>query len=189
MISGNLEYVMASLPYLTFDGSAEARSKVSTIFKKYAGPSEAEKSLTAILDDEAQKFLDTDDAHIFQQIHLATIHDSRFRESNNKVLAGFSSYVYGIKQELRELRTARRNNGNGASNDKIKVPIQLGNPLEEELQLLQLQWNEVETLCMGHYSDFSALICYKLQLLLLMRWWSFDAEKGFELFVDTTKKD
>ncbi len=57
MITGDLEYVMSSLPYLSFQDTDEERSKVFSILKKYAAPSEAEKGIIVILEEEARKFL------------------------------------------------------------------------------------------------------------------------------------
>lgn len=189
MIGGDLEYVLASLPYLSFEDSEEVRSKVFIIFKKYAGPSEAEKSIMDILDDEANKFLNPNASQVFRQINLGTIHSVKFRDSDNKLLASFSNYVFGLKKEIEKLRISRHGEGNEPTDKKQQLPIRPGNPLEEELQLLQLQWDKLESLSMGHYSDFNALIGYKLKLLLLLRWWSFDTNKGFELFEQITKKD
>ncbi|GAA3611903.1 DUF2764 family protein [Flavivirga amylovorans] len=188
MITGNLEYLISSLPYLSFQDSEEERLKVASLLRKYAGVSEKEKSLITILDDEAAKFLTPTASHLLSQINLNTIHEVAFWENGNKVLAAFSEYVFLIKEHIREVRISRRKHSDQTTSKKQSSLIISGDPLNEEIQLLKLKWNKLETLSIGHYTDFGALIIYKLKLLLLLRWWSFDMDKGFEVFLQTIKK-
>lgn len=189
MSSGNLEYLMASLPHLSFADSMEVRSSVSSLLKKYVNPSEVEKSVVTILEEEAAKFLSSEASRLFCEIDLGTIHFNMFQESKHKVLADFSAFMYELKKGIEQLRISRSKENNESFAKKLQIAITPGNPLEEELQLLQLQWDKLESLSIGHYADFTALITYKLKVMLLLRWWSFDTEKGFDLFVQTTKKD
>ncbi len=189
MIAGDLEYVLASLPHLSFEDGPELRSKVSSILKKYASPSVGNKNLVTILEDEADKFLDAHTSRLFREISLHKIHSIHFQESKNKLLGAFSKYVHDLKQQLIPLRMVRRNKEKLSDAEKQQLPIDLGSPLEEELQFMKLQWNKLETLTIGHHTDFTALIGYKLKLMLLLRWWSFDTERGFELFVQASKED
>ena len=187
MITGDLEYLMNSLPYLSFQDTEEERSKVGSLLRKYAAPSVAEKGIIAILEEEAKKFLNPKAYRIFQQVSLETIHWESFQESKNNVLATFSKYVYGLKKDLQQLRISRKQKTESAVK-KSTLPMVPGTPLEEEIQLLQWQWNKLEEISIGHYADFGALVIYKLKLLLLMRWWSFDQEQGFDNFLNSTKK-
>ena len=188
MIAGNLEYVIGSLPHLSFKDTDEERSKVVSLLQKYAGPSETGKGIVAILDGEAGKFLSSGSHRIFQQINLATIHSETFQKSRNSILATFSSYVFALKKGVQQLRTARKNGADPSITKKLPVSLGPGTPLEEEIQLLKLQWDQLEELSMGHYTDFSALCIYKLKLLLLLRWWSFDEKQGYANFLNSTKK-
>lgn len=187
MISGNLEYITSSLPYLTFQDTGEVRSKVSSLLLKYDGSSAEEKSLVTILETEAGKFLNAKNFKLFSQINLNSIHNSAFRQSKVGVLTAFANYVFAMKQDIKQLRIARKNDTEQSLLNKTTIPITPGNPLDEELQLLKLQWNKLETLSSGHYANFSALIIYKLKLQVLLRWWSFDMEKGFDIFLQTQK--
>ncbi|KPM30880.1 Hypothetical protein I595_2857 [Croceitalea dokdonensis DOKDO 023] len=187
MISGDLEYTISSLPYLSFQDTAEERSKVLSILKKYAHPSESEKDLITILDGETRKFLPQKAYEIFQQIELNTIHSEAFQKSGNNVLAAFSSYMHSLKKDVQQLRIFRRNESESTTK-KLPLPLVPGTPLEEEIQLLQWQWDKLEELSLGHYADFGALVIYKLKLQLLLRWWGFDQEQGFENFLNTTKR-
>lgn len=186
MITGDLEYMISSLPYLTFQDTDEERSKVFSILEKYASSSESEKNLIPLLDAEAKKFLAPKAYRIFEQIDLETIYSASFQKSKNQELAAFSTYMYSLKKDIRQLRISRIN-GVESATKKASMPLIPGNPLEEELQLLRWQWDKLEALSIGHYADFGALVIYKLKLLLLLRWWGFDQEKGFEKFLNSTK--
>ncbi|MDE3743478.1 hypothetical protein [Maribacter polysaccharolyticus] len=186
MITGDLEYMISSLPYLTFQDTDEERSKVFSILEKYASSSESGKNLSPLLDAEAKKFLAPKAYRIFEQIDLETIYSASFQKSKNQELAAFSTYMYSLKKDIRQLRISRKNGVESASK-KASMPLIPGNPLEEELQLLRWQWDKLEALSIGHYADFGALVIYKLKLLLLLRWWGFDQEKGFEKFLNSTK--
>ncbi len=189
MITGNLEYVMSSFPHLSFQDTDEERSRVFSIFKKYAGTSEEQKSIIAILDSEAGKFLTPKAFRVVQQLNLERIHEEVFQKSKHKVLAAFSSFMYTLKKDLYQLRISRKNNAGTSPSKKPVLPLVPGTPLEEEIQLLKWQWDKLEALSIGHYSDFSALVLYKLKLLLLLRWWGFDQKQGFDNFLNITKKD
>ncbi|MGB5819190.1 MAG: hypothetical protein WBG90_06860 [Saonia sp.] len=189
MITGNLEYLVSSLPYLSFQDAEEVQLKVSSIFNKYTAPSGEEKNLTAILDNEAEKFLTPSASDLLRQINLGTIHKTSFQQSKNKVLAAFSTYAFALKEEIRQLRMSRRNDPIQPLSKKQFLSLTPGTPLDEELQLLKLKWDKLEALSVGHYTDFGALVIYKLKLMLLLRWWSFDRDKGFGIFEQTVKKD
>ncbi|MFS4416074.1 hypothetical protein [Maribacter sp. 2307ULW6-5] len=189
MLAGNLEYLMASLPHLHFDDGGETRAKVTQLLQQYAGPLGNQKSVPEILDAEARPFLDNGDHETLRALELSTLHQGRFRDHQNPIVAQFSGFLLQMRQQLRQLRLQRRGQDDGSGQRKTHLPLTPGNPLEEEVQLLRLQWQKVEELCAGHYANFSALVGYKIKLLLLLRWWSFDADKGLELFDQATKKD
>lgn len=187
MIQGNLEYLMSSLPYLSFQGTEEESARVGTLFRNYAGPMGGEKDILSIFEDEAGKFLSADEFQTLKQIRLEDIHGLSFRKSKNKVLAAFSAFAYGMKQDLRYLRLARKSNLEASAHKRPSLPLKPGNPLEEEIQLMSWQWEALEELSIGHYADFGALCIYKLKLLLLVRWWGFDRKKGFEKFLESLR--
>ncbi|WP_422081603.1 hypothetical protein [Ulvibacterium sp.] len=189
MITGNLEYVMSSFPHLYFQDSDEERLRMFSILRKYAGPSGEEKSIIAILDEEAGKYLTSRESRTLQQITLEDIHMEIFQRSNNKVLSAFSAYVHRLKRNIEQLRISRKKRVETTMAKKQPLPFTPGTPLEEEIQILKMQWEKLDGLSIGHYTDFGALIIYKLRLLLLLRWWGFDQKKGFDNFLDITKKD
>ena len=186
MITGDLEYIICSLPHLSFQDADEERSKVLSIFRKYAGSVETEKGIIAILEEEARKFLGAKDYSVFERIQLDTIHKKTFQKSGVRVLSAFSTFVHSLKKDVQQLRISRKK-GAGHTTKKPILPFLSGNPLEEETQLLKWQWDKLEELSIGHYSDFGALAIYKLKLQLLLRLWGFDQEKGFAIFLNSTK--
>ena len=84
MLTGNLEYLVSTLPTLSFHFSGENRNKVYTIFGKYAGLSSYEVNPISVLNQEVKKFLSTQDFEIFQKIDLRYIYQSHFRNSSSK---------------------------------------------------------------------------------------------------------
>ena len=189
MMAGNLEYLMSSLPHLSFLDTAEERSKVLSLFQKYGDGSEETKGIVGILEEETSKFLSKKDYELFQQVDLNTIHSEVFQKGKNKGLSAFSKYMNALKTDLQQLRILRKDGENPSNAKQPTMPLNPGTPLEEEIQLLQWQWDTLEELSLGHYADFEALCLYKLKLLLLLRWWSFDEKIGFDHFLNLTKKD
>ena len=189
MIAGNLEYIMSSLPYLVFKDGEEEQFRVFSILEKYADPVREDENPISILEDLAMEYLSPGSFQLFRQIDLSSIHSERFQKSRKPVLADFSNYMYWLKSEVRQIRIARKKGLESSSKKETLLPIDPGNPLEEEIKLLELQWSKLEDLSLGHYSDFEALCIYKLKLLILLRKWSFNQEKGFGYFLNITKSD
>ncbi|PKQ45699.1 DUF2764 family protein [Confluentibacter flavum] len=186
MISGNLEYLMTSLPHLQFTNSVEARNRVYAIFKAYA-LNEESSSLTNVLNQEAAKYLSPEKEKLFNQIELKTIHASEFQNSKYSVLSGFSTFYLALKHKLKSLRETRNEPSELTNTSSNTLVLEPGNPLEQEIQIMHLQWEEVENLSIGHFSDFDALVAYKIKLFLMQRWWSFDEAVGFEKYLDLIK--
>jgi len=189
MIAGNLEYLMSSLPYLSFEDSPEECNRVVSTLERYAAPGEGKKGTLHIFEQEARKFLDPKKARILEEIDLGHIHTEQFRKGGNTVLSSFSKYVYDLKAGIRKLRTARKSGMDPSAGRKPPIPLTPGTPLDEEIQLMRWQWEQLEELSIGHYADFGALCIYKLKLLLLLRWWSFDRKQGLETFLRITKTE
>jgi hypothetical protein len=189
MIGGTLEYLMSSLPDLSFQNSDEVRQRVTGLLKKYAGPGGEELSPAEILDGEAQKFLPASVFYIFQKIDLKNIHEAEFQKNNSKVLAAYSTFIFQLKKEIKTWRTSQNESDKKAAKNKLENIIGDGTPLEKEIQLMKYQWHKLEEFSAGHFADREALFAYKIKLLILLRWWSFDAEKGFKKFTKMTAKN
>lgn len=188
MISGNLEYLMSSLPYLSFRNDEEIRSRVSTTFQHYTDSAKEARPLTDMLDSEAEKYLMPKAFKLLRQLDLNTIYKADYQGSKNGVLSAFSKYAHSLREAVRQLRVARKAASNGSTQQKYLLPLTPGSPLEEEIHLMKLQWDKLEALSVGHYADFSALVIYKLKLLILIRWWSFNIDEGFATFSQLTKQ-
>lgn len=183
MLSGTLEYLMTSLPHLQFTNALEVRNRVQSIFKAYASD-ESKASLSFALNEEAAKFLSTKKEQLFSKIELNTIHKSEFQNSTSPVLSGFSNFNLKLKNQLKARRDSKKESSD-TSPKKINISIlEDANPLEQEIQIMTLQWQEVEQLSVGHFSDFDALVAYKIKLMLMERWWSFDKTKGYDKYLD-----
>jgi hypothetical protein len=60
----------------------------------------------------------------------------------------------------------------------VEEALNQPNPLQRERELDELRWMTLEGLRVTHEFDFSALIIYRLQLLLAEKWAAQDAEQG-----------
>jgi hypothetical protein len=187
MLAGNLEYIMSSLPDLNFSNSEALQHDVKSLFQKYRSSGEASLNLIDALHEEAQKFLSTKQFQQFQQIRLKDIHQEDYQQSSYRVVSEFSTFMLQLKQELKAYRIQRKLGETSEKNNYSVLPTLPKNPLEAELQLLQLQWQKLEELSLEQYSNLSALIVYKLQLEVLLRWWSFNEEVGFHIFQQSLK--
>ena len=187
MIGGTYEYLISSLPNLSFQNNEETRQQVISTLRKYAGPANEELSLVEILNREAEKFLPTSVLNIFQTLNLRDIHKPRFQESRIKVLSAFSQYTSELKEEIKTWRTSQNENKNNAASKKVAQIIGEGTPLEKEINIMGHQWDTLEEISVGHLEDLEALFTYKIKLMILQRWWSFDTEKGLNKFILMTQ--
>jgi DNA phosphorothioation-dependent restriction protein DptG len=187
MISGNLEYLMSSLPELAFPATKAGRQQVYALLRSYAATAEeGEVFPVQILDEEAAKFLSKRDLDLLQAVQLDRIYEPTYQASRCRLLAHFARFDEQLRRKVSELRQQRRN-GTKDSPAPSTDWLESGDPLQEEQQLQQLRWNQVEELASGHYADLDALVAYKLKLLILRRQWSFDARRGTKLFRELTK--
>ena len=189
MIGGTYEYLMNSLPDLSFQNTDEEKRKVLSLLKKYAGSAADRLTPIEVLDSEAQKFLPTSIFNVFQKINLKNIHEKEFQKNKSKVLSAFSIFSFELKKEFRAWRKSQNGSEKKTAKKNIEKIIGDGTPLEKEIQIMKYQWGKLEDFSAGHFSDLEAVFSYKIKLLILLRWWSFDAEKGFEKFSEMTLKN
>ncbi|MEO1262455.1 MAG: DUF2764 family protein [Bacteroidota bacterium] len=186
MIGGTYEYLISSLPDLSFQNTEESKRKVIDLLKKYAGSPLEQLSAVEILDSEAQKFLPVSTFNIFQKINLKNIHEERFQKNKSKVLSNFSTFSFELKKELKTWRTSKNRSEKKAEKNNPGKIIMGGTPLEQEIQIMKYQWQKLEEFSAGHFSDLEAVFTYKIKLLILLRWWSFDSKKGYAKFSKMT---
>ena len=186
MIGGTFEYLMSSLPNLSFQNTEELKGRVISLLQKYAGVGANEKSMVEILDSEAEKFLPASTFCIFQKINLRNIHEKEFQQSKSTVLSTFSKFTFELKNEIKQMRISQKESDEKSSKSSLEKLIGQGTPLEKEVQIMKYQWEKLEDLSVGHFADLEELIAYKIKLMILTRWWSFQTEKGFENFTRMT---
>lgn len=187
MIGGTFEYLMSSLPNLSFQNTEEAKQRVLRVLQKYAGNASEGLSPADILDEEAQKFLPASAFSIFQKMNLKNIHEEAFQKNKSQVLSAFSKFTFELKKEIKARRTSQDGNDKKSTkNNRIEEIIGDGTPLEKEIRIMQYQWDTLEALSVGHFADMEAVFTYKIKLMILLRWWSFNEEKGFKNFIRMT---
>jgi len=186
MISGNLEYLMTSLPYLKFQNDREEKKRVLNTLSHYSNLNEDELKSVSILEHMAEPYLSKKDYQIFKAVDLQNIHRSDFRKNRIGVLSEFASYRLSLKENIEQLRLSRQEQTASTVESNTIFEGLIGSPLDNEIYLMKRQWDKLEQLSVEHYSDFSALLIYKLKLLLLERYWSFNQERGFKIFLDLT---
>ncbi len=186
MIGGTLEYLMNSLPHLSFQDTSEVRDRVLGLLQKYKGDTVEELSPVEVLEKEAQKFLPASRFDAFREIDLKNIHRAAFQKDKSKVVSAFAKFDLNLKKDIRAWQISQNDKEKKVVKNKLEKMIGEGNPLEKEIQIMKYQWDKLEDLSTDHFADFEALITYKLKLLILLRWWSFNQEKGLERFIQMT---
>ncbi|MDF1695363.1 MAG: DUF2764 family protein [Saprospiraceae bacterium] len=184
MIGSDLEYLMSSLPHLSFQNSEEEKRSTLDVLYRYEGDAQRHISPLDILDNEARKVLSDKAFEDFRQIDLSRIHHSVFQNHSSRVVADFSKSMLQHKQELSAWRDP--NIEKKSSRSELVSYLKDKNPLQREEYLLDLQWQILDDLSSGHFTDFDALVIYKLKLSLLIRWWSFDTRRGYDKFIEIT---
>lgn len=186
MIGGTLEYLVSSLPNLSFQHTNEAKSQVISLLQKYTDLPTDQTSPVEILNSEAQKFLPASTFHVFQKVNLQNIHEPEFQNSRSILLSEFAKFTFKLKKEIQQLRTSHQEQESKSRMNSLENLLSPGTPLEKEIQIMKYQWDKVEELSVGYFAGLDALLTYKIKLMILLRWWSFNAEKGFKTFTQLT---
>ena len=181
-----LEYLMASLPYLSFRNSEEERVRVQSLLRHYGGAEYEEAGFIDILNAEAAKFLDSRAYELFEALDLDIMHREKFRNTWSPIVSEFATWLYDLKLQVVLLRNDRKDSHEHISPAKYGLPFQAGTPLEEEMELLKMQWDMIANLAAKYFNDQAGLMAYKIQFMILLRWWSFDGETGIRVFNELT---
>lgn len=186
MIDNSYEYLLSSLPYLSFSDEEAAKSRVYGLLDRYAGSAQAALSPVAVLDAEARKFLPAAAFTLFRKLDLRQVHGPEFRQAPIPLLADFAHFNFELKRGLRAWRLAKQGSAPAPVRPAVVDFIGRGTPLEREIRLLEYQWNHLQDLATGYFAGQDAVFAYKLKLLLLLRRWSFDPQRGFARFTELT---
>jgi hypothetical protein len=166
-----------------------AQQEISSLFQKYTSVAEASKDLVPLLNEEVEKYLTPKQYEQFNAVQLKTIHQEQFQKKSKAVVSEFSMFMNHLKQRLKAFRIAKKSNESATKVQSEFIETLPENPLDAELYLLKIQWHKLESLSIGHYSDLSALILYKLKLQVLLRLWSFNEKVGFDVFQKSLKAE
>lgn len=96
-----------------------------------------------------------------------------------------------VQSDLGELRKARKQSLKPELLKLEKIPMNL-NPLEREKQIMEMQWEELDSIVSGKSFTLTEIMVYKLKLQILWRLDSFNEAKGMQVLssvVDPSKKE
>ncbi|MFC1592767.1 DUF2764 family protein [Candidatus Omnitrophota bacterium] len=129
---------------------------------------------------ESEKWLSAGDFVVLSALGIGHFINHK---KDTPVLRQWKEFEYSIRSQLAVFRTARKKNQEYKIEKAINEIIQAGNnPLEIERGLLFLRWGFLEDQEIGHFFDLDFLIIYCLKLQILERLFTFDKEKGKQIF-------
>jgi len=82
-----------------------------------------------------------------------------------------------VQSDIAEIRNAKKQNIQ-ANISNLPRPVLSDNPLDREKQIMQWQWEELDTIEAGKTFTLTEVMVYKLKLEILHRLNSFDIDKG-----------
>ncbi|MCR4440222.1 MAG: DUF2764 family protein [bacterium] len=152
-------YLVSQLPTLYFD--REAYLTVETFLQ------------------EAAKWLSASE---YATLAAVDINDVTIPKHCPGVLAAYKDFERRLCADLAAWRQAQRSGQDYKPATFAPSLVREGNPLEVEKRLLRLRWDFVEQHESDHHFDFEFLILYMLKLQILRRLFTFNKEKGMQLF-------
>lgn len=85
-----------------------------------------------------------------------------------------------VQQDLSEIRNAKVQKRQPQL-ERLPKTVLSGNPLLREEQIMQWQWEELDTIEAGKTFTLTEVLVYKLKLQIISRLHSFDKEKGAQV--------
>lgn len=124
--------------------------------------------------EEARKWLVHRDFLILSGVNM----NNFFPEKNDTSLLGqYKRLERALREDLVAIRKAEKTAG-----PVLTPSIMEGNPREIEIKMLKLRWDFLEDREFRHHFDRDFLIIYFLKLQILERIFTFNKEKGREVF-------
>ena len=157
-------YIAAQLPLLTF-------GQKPTITKE-------------VFLEEAKKWL-TDGE--YSNLSKVDLNDFHFYSSDTVFLRGYKTFEEHLRVELAKYRKAKKTRREYILPEEI-IEIKDKNPLEAEGALLYKRWEWLEEKGVEHFFDFTFLVLYFLKLQILERLFTFNKERGKEVFSRICKR-
>jgi hypothetical protein len=163
----NLVYLSCSLPSLSY---------------AQAPPISLEE-----FNDEARNQLSVRD---YKKLEKTDIRLTEGKTKNGPVKR-ISQLFSELQQDVSEWRNAKVQKRKPELLRLEKIPLNL-NPLERENQIMQWQWEELDSIVSGKAFTLTEIMVYKLKLQILWRKDSFNSDKGAQVLasvVDPSKKE
>jgi len=155
-------YLMSQLPYLNFGEE----------------PSISERYFL----DESAKWMSKKDYACLLQVNIRNYLLKDERSIISDFLRKYIEFEYTLRKELSNWRKSRKEGYEYKSIFFSSDFFKESNPLELEKKLLYLRWKFIEENTIENYYDLDAAIAYYLKLQILLRFFSFNKEKGKEKF-------
>ena len=95
-------------------------------------------------------------------------------------LKNITSLLNDVQNDLTEIRDAKAQKRQPKL-ERLPKTVLTGNPLVREEQIMQWQWEELNTIEAGKTFTFTEVLVYKLKLQIISRLHSFDKEKGAQV--------
>jgi len=106
--------------------------------------------------------------------------DIKLMDATNGGLKNVASLLNDVKQDLSEIREAKAQKRQ-LKLERLPQKVITGDPLVREEQIMQWQWEELDTIEAGKTFTFTEVVVYKLKLQIVSRLNSFDDNKGAQV--------
>jgi hypothetical protein len=103
--------------------------------------------------------------------------DIQLMDAKEGGLKNVTSLLNDVQHDLTEIREAKAQKRQPKL-ERLPKTVITGNPLMREEQIMQWQWDELDTIEAGKTFTFTEVVVYKLKLQISSRMHSFDKEKG-----------
>lgn len=116
--------------------------------------------------------------------HFALVEAANIQKMNSDKqkgkLASVGAMMSDLQQDISEIRNAKAQKRN-PSLARLPKTILGSNPLERERQIMQWQWEELDSIESGETFTLIQVMVYKLKLQILSRLNSFSVERGSQV--------
>ncbi len=106
--------------------------------------------------------------------------DIQLMDAKKGGMTNVASLLNDVQQDLSEIRNAKAQKRQPQL-ERLPKTVITGNPLLREEQIMQWQWEELDTIEAGKTFTLTEVLVYKLKLQIISRLHSFDKEKGAQV--------
>jgi len=159
-------YIVATLPFLSFSGTAETDVQGFLAFVKSMLPEKDFQVLDSVHRDEASS-------------HPFVARTRAFRSEFDQELARYRAQ--GMGRDPNQYAQA----SDPRIGEKARQCVAMENPLEAETEVMRFTWDFLDGLQAGHYFDLERLVIHLLKLMLLERKNKLTEERGTARYTET----